>query len=248
MSSEQKRRMGDTVSIPGDYQYRVSREGLAPQRFWHQHRFITCASMLDASAGHRVLDIGCGSGVFANLVAELEGVHVLGVDGNADAVTFATSHYDNPRLKFQHGLVDELSFEPGTFDRISLLEVIEHIYPAQASALVRGCHTLLKPGGRLVISTPNRRSLWPVLEWTVDRLRLVPTMEGEQHVADYDADMLRRLVEEAGFQQREARRLFVLSPWITPLSWSLGERLHALEQRVHGPLGALLVQSFDRRA
>ena len=162
MSSEPTRRTGDTVSIPGDYQYRVSREGLAPQRFWHQHRFMTCASMLDASAGHRVLDIGCGSGVFANMVAEREGVHVLGVDRNADAVTFASSHFDNPRLKFQHGLVDELSFEPGTFDRISLLEVIEHIYPAQASALVRGCHALLKPGGRLVISTPNRRSLWPV--------------------------------------------------------------------------------------
>ncbi len=246
MTTDDSRRTGDTVQVPGDYQYRVSREGLAPQRFWHKKRFAACEAMLAPDPGDRILDIGCGSGVFADLIASQPEVRVVGVDGNLEAIAFARSQYGRPDLQFEHGLLDELEFEDESFHRISLLEVIEHIYPAQARLLLGSCLALLKPGGRLVISTPNRRSLWPLLEWTVDRLRLVPTMDGEQHVADYDAAMLRDLGESAGLTLVETRRLFTASPWLTPLSWRLGERVHSLEQRLGGPLGALLVQSFDK--
>lgn len=241
-----ERRLGDAVQIPGNYQFQAAFAGSAPQRFWHQTRFDVCLDMLDASAGMRILDVGCGSGVFANMVAAVDGTEVTAVDGNREAVSFAEHQFCRSNLRFVHGLVDELAFESSSFDRISCLEVIEHIHPEQGRAVMRTFHRLLAPGGRLVISTPNMHSYWPALEWSLDRLRIVPTMDGEQHVAGYHPRSLRALGEETGFRLRSTRTLFVLSPWLALANWRLAKALHRLEEANPMHFGALLVQSFDR--
>ncbi|MBT8452649.1 MAG: methyltransferase domain-containing protein [Deltaproteobacteria bacterium] len=241
-----ERRLGDAIQIPGNYQFQAAFAGSAPQRFWHQTRFEVCLDMLDAGAGMRVLDVGCGSGVFADMVAAVDGTEVTAVDGNREAVSFAERQFCRSNLSFVHGLVDELAFESSSFDRISCLEVIEHIHPEQGRAVMRTFHRLLAPGGRLVISTPNMHSYWPALEWSLDRLRLVPTMDGEQHVAGYHPRALRALGEETGFRLRSTRTLFVLSPWLALANWRLAKALHRLEEAIPVHFGTLLVQSFDR--
>jgi len=240
------RRVGDAIEIPGNYQFRATYEGSAPQRFWHQKRFAACLDMLELGEGVRVLDVGCGSGVFADLVARHPGTRVTAVDGNPAAIAFARHRYPRSNLELRRGLVDELDFAPSTFDRISCLEVIEHIHRDQARAMLSTFYRLLRPGGRLVMSTPNVRSYWPALEWTLDRLHLVPQMEGEQHVDGYDAESLRDLGERCGFRHVRTRTLFVLSPWLAVLSWRSAQALHDWEQRIETQLGALLVQSFER--
>ena len=240
------RRVGDSIEIPGDYQFRAAYEGSAPQRFWHQMRFATCLEMLDLGNERQVLDAGCGSGVFADLVARQAGTQVKAVDGNPAAIAFARRQYPRSNLDFHLGLVDELHFAPSSFDRISCLEVIEHIHEDQAKAMLATFRQLLRRDGRLVVSTPNVRSYWPVLEWTLDHLHLVPQMENEQHVAGYHAESLPALAEACGFRHVETRTLFVGSPWVAGVSWRWAHRLHDWEQRVETRLGALLVQSFER--
>ena len=241
-----ERRLGDAIQIPGNYQFQAAFAGSAPQRFWHQTRFEVCLDMLDAGAGMRILDVGCGSGVFADMVAAVGGTEVTAVDGNREAVSFAEHQFSRSNLSFVHGLVDELAFESSSFDRISCLEVIEHIHPEQGRAVMQTFHRLLAPGGRLVISTPNMHSYWPALEWSLDRLRLVPTMDGEQHVAGYHPRALRALGQETGFRLRSTRTLFVLSPWLALANWRLAKALHRLEEAIPVHFGTLLVQSFDR--
>jgi 2-polyprenyl-3-methyl-5-hydroxy-6-metoxy-1,4-benzoquinol methylase len=242
-----ERRVGDTVAIPGQYQHEATHRGFAAQRFWHQKRFEACLELLAPGPGMRVLDVGCGSGVFADQVARTEGVSVMAVDANADAVRFATSTYGRPGLEVRRGHVDELDLADRSFDRISFLEVIEHVHEPQARAALADFARLLRPGGRLVISTPNARSAWPLIEWALDRSRLLPTMEGEQHVAAYTPESLRTLVEQAGFTLRESRTLFVAAPWLAGVSWRLAERVHAREQEPGTAFGALLVQAYERR-
>jgi len=241
-----ERRLGDAIQIPGNYQFQAAFEGSAPQRFWHQTRFEVCLEMLEMGSSMRALDAGCGSGVFADMVAAVPGTQVTAVDGNREAIHFAQQQFRRPNLQFRNGLVDELAFEPASFERISCLEVIEHIHPEQGRAVLQTFHRLLSPGGRLILSTPNMRSYWPALEWALDRLRLVPTMEGEQHVAGYHPRSLRALGEETGFRLISTRTLFVISPWVALASWRLAKALHHLENL--GPLrmGTLLVQSFER--
>lgn len=241
-----ERRLGDAIQIPGNYQFQAAFEGSAPQRFWHQTRFEVCLDMLEAGSSMRMLDVGCGSGVFADMAAAVPGMQVTAVDGNPEAIAFAQQQFSRPNLEFRQGLVDELAFERSSFERISCLEVIEHIHPEQGRAVLRTFHRLLSPGGRLVISTPNMRSYWPALEWTLDRLRLVPTMEGEQHVAGYHPRSLQALGEETGFRLVSTRTLFVLSPWVALANWRLAKALHRLEEESPMHMGTLLAQSFER--
>jgi SAM-dependent methyltransferase len=138
-----ERRLGDAIQIPGNYQFQAAFEGSAPQRFWHQTRFEVCLDMLDVGPAMRVLDVGCGSGVFADMVAGVPGAEVTAVDGNREAVHFARQQFRRPNLQFRNGLVDELAFESSSFERISFLEVIEHIHPEQGRSVLKTFHRLL---------------------------------------------------------------------------------------------------------
>jgi len=83
-------------------------------------------------------------------------------------------------------LVDELTSLNLTVDKIYCLEVIEHIYKDQARTMFESFYYLLKPGGKIFITTPNYRSLWPVIEWLIDRFKFAPKMHNEQHVELYN--------------------------------------------------------------
>jgi len=237
-------RSGDTIAIPGDYQYRATYHGWAPQRFWHQSRLGASAEMLSTQPDMRVLDVGCGSGVFASQVATASQARVVGVDANVRAVEFARSRFVHPNLRFEVGNLSDLSFSDQSFERIALLEVIEHIDQHQALELLQTLRPLLTPGGRLVISTPNALSAWPMIEWLLDHLRLVPQMRGEQHVGRYHPESLRALCEPLGFRLLESRTLFVISPLVAALNWALASRLLRVEQR--GTRGSLLLQAYER--
>lgn len=237
-------RSGDTIVIPGNYQYRATYHGYVPQRFWHQTRFETSLEMLDIRPGMRLLDIGCGSGVFAGRAIQVPDVRVVGIDANESAIKFARQQFPDPHVEFRVGLLDELHFPDQSFDRISLLEVIEHIYEHQAVDLLQTTARLLRPGGRLVISTPNARSAWPMVEWMLDRFRLVAHMSGDQHVSLYDAARLRTTCERSGLRFLECRTLFIASPALALVSWPAARRLATLESRSR--FGSLLLQAHER--
>src|SRR2546430_11451652 len=174
------RRTGDAISIPGDYQLRAARSANPVQRFWHAAEKIVVDEMLPPAADDFVADAGCGSGVIADYLAS-SGAETLGVDASAEAIGFATSEFARPNLRFVRALVDDEMTLPRPVDKFYSLEVIEHIYRPQGVAMLRSFRRLLRPGGRALITTPNYRSIWPLLEWTLDTFRLAPPTGREQH-------------------------------------------------------------------
>ncbi|MFI5381822.1 MAG: class I SAM-dependent methyltransferase [Tepidisphaerales bacterium] len=240
------RRTGDRIAIGGNYQHRAITAGPAPQRFWHEAKLREAMRWLDPQPGDVMLDVGCGSGVLADRLAAVEGTRVIGVDGNAAAIEFASAQYQRPNLEFRHGLVDELGFAPGSISKIAFLEVIEHIPTPQGLAVLQSFHKLLRPGGRAVISTPNIRSLWPVIEWAMDAFRLAPHMAEDQHVAYYHRGSLARLGEAAGFRVAGCRTINFAAPWLAWINWRLAERVHARETARNQPLGSIVVMAFEK--
>jgi 2-polyprenyl-6-hydroxyphenyl methylase/3-demethylubiquinone-9 3-methyltransferase len=106
--------------------------------------------------GARVLDLGCGGGLLSEAMAR-EGAHVTGIDLAPDLIRIAKLHRLESGVDVDYRLVaaERLAAdEPGTFDAIACMEMLEHV-PDPASIL-RACATLLRPGGRLVVSTLNR--------------------------------------------------------------------------------------------
>jgi 2-polyprenyl-6-hydroxyphenyl methylase/3-demethylubiquinone-9 3-methyltransferase len=109
-----------------------------------------------ALAGARVLDVGCGAGLLSEALAR-EGAAVTALDLAPELVDVAKLHLLESGLKVDYRLqsVEALAAEmPGTFDAIACMEMLEHV--PDPAAVVRACATLLKPGGRLFLSTLNR--------------------------------------------------------------------------------------------
>jgi 2-polyprenyl-3-methyl-5-hydroxy-6-metoxy-1,4-benzoquinol methylase len=238
------RRTGDRVAIAGDYQYRALHAGPAPQRFWHRAKLETALALLRLEPGDRMLDAGCGSGLLAAMAAEAPGVEVLGVDANPAAIEFATATWTRPNLAFRRALVDELDAAPGSFDKIAFLEVIEHLSRSQGEVVLAQFARLLAPGGRLVLTTPNRRSFWPLIEKMLDRLHLVPPLAGEQHEVLYDLDELRAMGEAAGLVCTEHRMIDTVAPWLA--GWpALARAVHRLEMRAIRRHGCVMVLAFE---
>jgi 2-polyprenyl-3-methyl-5-hydroxy-6-metoxy-1,4-benzoquinol methylase len=231
------RRSGDTVAIPGDYQYRALHGGNAVQRFWHHSKQVTISRYLPPQAGDFVLDVGCGSGVIADFLAQ-RAATVIGVDGNDAAIAFARRTFARSNLRFERGLVDHDFALPRPADKIYCLEVIEHIYPEQALDMLRVFHRHLAAGGRVYLTTPNSHSAWPAIEWLLDFFKLTPHMSGEQHVASYSRRSLAALCREAGFTVERTFTTSLFAPWLAPLSWKLAEAVNALESGA--PFGCIL--------
>lgn len=245
---QQARRTGDRIAIPGEYQHRAYHQGPAPQRFWTRARIEEAAALLRIGPGDRVLDAGCGSGLLAARAAEEGAARVVGVDANPAAIEFARETFPHPALDFRPGLVDELDLATGSFDRIAFLEVIEHLSRAQGEAILGLFHRLLVPGGRLVLSTPNRASPWPLLESLLDRLRLVPQLGGEQHEVLYTLEELRALGEAAGFRLADWRMVNTFAPWAAWLGPRLAQAVHRWEVRHVRRHGSVMVLAFEKKA
>ena len=107
-------------------------------------------------AGARVLDVGCGGGIFSEALAR-RGAAVTGLDAGAGALEVARLHARAAGLEieYRHGTAEALAAErPGRYDAVACLELLEHV-PDPAS-LVRACAALARPGGALFFSTLNR--------------------------------------------------------------------------------------------
>lgn len=101
----------------------------------------------------RLLDVGCGDGAFLALMAE-RGWQCSGIDFDPAAVQAGREKHG---LDLRAGDFQSGSFEPTDFDVITMSHLIEHV-PDPVACLDK-CRQLLRPGGRLVVTTPNIHSL-----------------------------------------------------------------------------------------
>ena len=98
--------------------------------------------------GAKVLDIGTAGGAFLEAAAKF-GYDAHGMEPSRDLVTRGQER----GLQIEQGTIEQHGFEPGSFDMVSLWDVIEHL-PEPREALVE-VKRLLKPGGVLLINYPD---------------------------------------------------------------------------------------------
>ena len=149
MKDRAARRTGDIIAIDGAYQFNALRTGPAARRFWHHSKLRCVDALLPPAPGDHVLDVGCGSGVVTSHLAR-RGARALGIDANPAAIEFARRQFGGENARFQLGLVDD-GFSTGEpVDKAYCLEVVEHIYRAQALSMLVRIREALRPGGTFV--------------------------------------------------------------------------------------------------
>ncbi|WP_449447934.1 bifunctional 2-polyprenyl-6-hydroxyphenol methylase/3-demethylubiquinol 3-O-methyltransferase UbiG [Thermomonas brevis] len=109
-----------------------------------------------ALRGARVLDVGCGGGLLSEALAK-SGAQVTAIDLAPNLLKVARLHglESGAKVEYRQAAVEALADEaPASFDAVTCMEMLEHV--PDPAAIVRACATLLKPGGRLFLSTLNR--------------------------------------------------------------------------------------------
>jgi SAM-dependent methyltransferase len=150
-----------------------------------------------ARGGRRLLEVGTGAGLFLK-AASRAGWDASGVELSSEGVAFAR---DRLGLDVRQERAEQMSFAPGTFDVAVMFDVIEHLFDPRA--VLTAIHRALKPGGMLVVTTPNFDALSRFVlgkDWAV----LSPL----EHMYYYTERTLAAMLEGCGFARSESLRAF----------------------------------------
>ncbi len=131
---------------------------IAAENYWFQRHLFAYRELLPRVEGLRVLDLGCGEGYGADLLAD-RAAEVVALDLAPEAVYHARRKYRRPNLRFDYGDVCELPYAEGEFDAVVSLQVLEHLHEPDRymAEIVR----VLRVGGQAYLTTPNRLIISP---------------------------------------------------------------------------------------
>ena len=175
---------------------------------WNQYhnQLDLYLSLTDGQGRMQVLDVGCAQGTLALLLAE-SGHEVWAVDIRQQFLDYAASRYERGNVHFVCGNVMEMEMDK-RFDLIFANQIIEHlVYPLAFTERLR---EWLKPGGRLVMTTPNAgymKNSLPTFSELGDPAQFAHlqfTADADGHFFAYRGEELTDIFKQAGFEQVKA--------------------------------------------
>ena len=189
--------------------------GIPSENYWFRRHQAAYLHLREEVEGPRLLEVGAGEGYGSALLAERVPA-VLALDYDAAAIAHLLRQY--PALAAVRGNLAVLPVRSGSVDTVVSLQVIEHVW--DHPQFLAECVRVLRPGGLLVLSTPNRLTFSPGAERPVNPF----------HTHEFTAAELCRLVAGNGLSVAAVRGLFA------------GPGLAELDQRYAGQGGVVAAQ------
>jgi len=158
--------------------------GLDIENYWFRRHEVVYQRLARRCTGRDVLEAGFGEGYGADLLAGVAR-RVIGVDYDESAVAHVRARY--PRVAAHQGNLTELPLAGSSVDVVVNFQVIEHLW--DQSQFVAECWRVLRPGGVLLMSTPNRITFTPGSDTPLNPF----------HTRELNATELTELLADGGF-------------------------------------------------
>jgi 2-polyprenyl-3-methyl-5-hydroxy-6-metoxy-1,4-benzoquinol methylase len=241
--------------IPAGFYDKILLEAKGIRSFWHYQKFDTVLRVLSSIRNGKILDIGCSSGSFLGMVKKENFNQQIGVDLAYKQIEYAKKYQTNYRkfIKIDDAQTVFSNFDNNFFDAVTLIEVIEHLTPQEIEKIFATTTRVLKPGGQLVITTPNYLSTWPILEILISKFSK-PSYE-DQHITKFHffnvITKLRKIYpnfdNEFSVKLKTSSHLlsFVIAGISNKLAKYLSKTIAANKWRV--PFGALLIIKIEKK-
>lgn len=187
-------------------------------RIWGSSYETYMSGWLPVSRKADIVDIACGGGKLLHFFKVRGYSNIKGVDLSEEQVRIARQVI--PSVTEENG-IDFLDRNRNSFDLITGLDIIEHLNKSEVLRFLDGAYAALKPGGRLILQTPNGDSPF------FGSIRY-----GDfTHEVCFTSDSLSRLMKLAGFVDIQARGLGPLR-WgrslVSTLRWSVWQAIRLL--------------------
>jgi SAM-dependent methyltransferase len=156
----------------------------------HWHRYLLAREL---ARGRDVLDIACGEGYGSALMAQVA-TSVVGMDVAEDAVVHATAAYPAANLRFERGDARRIPLPDASVDLVVSFETLEHF--VEHDEFLLEARRVLRPGGALLVSTPERDTYSP------EALPANPYHAKELTEAEFDALLRAHFVHVTSQGQR----------------------------------------------
>ncbi|GAA5138887.1 class I SAM-dependent methyltransferase [Pseudonocardia adelaidensis] len=166
--------------------------GIPQENYWFRRHEAVYVALRDRCADALVLEAGCGEGYGAGMLAEVA-AGVLALD--LDPLTAAHVARRYPRTAVARANLVALPVGDECCDAVVSLQVIEHLW--EQGRFLRECLRVLRPGGALMLSTPNRLTFSPGRDTPLNPF----------HTRELSAAELAGLVRDAGFAGVEVHGL-----------------------------------------
>ena len=167
--------------------------GLAVENYWFRRHEVVYRHCAPLCAGKDVLEAGCGEGYGADLLAT-GATRVVAVDYDAATVAHVRTRY--PAVEVMAANLASLPLADSSVDVVANFQVIEHLW--DQTQFITECLRVVRPGGLLLISTPNRITFTPGSDVPVNPF----------HTRELNAAELRELLTDGGFTVRSMSGVF----------------------------------------
>lgn len=159
-------------------------------------RFPKVIKMLDPRESEKILDVGCGNGIYANSLAYYFHSKLLACDLDKNRIKIAEEIADHLKTntKFIVGDIEKISFPKKSFDKIICIEVIEHI--KNDEPLIEKFNKLLRKKGILILSTAHKERSVGLKE----KQYFQNVKKGEHVRSGYEFNELKKILEKHGFK------------------------------------------------
>lgn len=159
-----------------------------------ERRGYLIVSLAGIRAGKKVLEVGCGTGVYTEKLAKIIGADIFAIDISPDLLSKARDKIGYANVNFIEADLENLPFPDESFDAVVGVSILHHVGIDEA---LREIRRVLRPGGSIVFSEPNMMNPQIVIQKNISFIKKrLGDSPGETAFFRWQ---LSRILENAGF-------------------------------------------------